>query len=74
MNIFIGRADYLASAIHAEKHEQVRHILNLNAWKIQNWADYASWKKHGRSFVKIAWHKKCLASKADAEFVEVPEA
>ena len=66
MNTFAGRADLLAAAIHSEQHEAVRHVLYLNAWKIKNWSDYASWKKHGRRFVAAAWHLKCQFAAADA--------
>jgi hypothetical protein len=74
VNIFAGRADWLASAIHAEPHEQVRRVLDLNAWKIKNWSDYASWKKHGQRWVSIAWRNKCRLAVADAGFVEIQEA
>ena len=54
-NIFAGRADILASAIHSERHPAVRRVLDLNAWKIKTWADYASWKRHARRFVRLGW-------------------
>ena len=51
MNIFTGRANWLAAAIHSERHPGVRRILALNAWKMHSWKEYASWKKHARHCV-----------------------
>jgi hypothetical protein len=48
VNQFAGRADWLAAAIHAERHPGVRRILALNAWKMHSWVEYACWKKHAR--------------------------
>ena len=60
----------IASAIRAEKHEQVRRVLELNSWKIKSWADYRSWKKHGQRWVSVAWRNKCCLNN---EFVEIQE-
>lgn len=74
MSAFEGRADWLATAIRAERHEQVRRVLDLNSWKIKSWADFASWKKHGRRLVAAAWRNKCRRAIASAGFVEIQEA
>ncbi len=58
-NIFAGRADILAAAIHSEPHAAVRQVLDLNAWKIKTWQDYAAWKRHGQNWVAINWRAKC---------------
>jgi hypothetical protein len=42
-------------AIDQESNPAVRRVLQLNCWKIKSWAEYASWKKHGRKWVAIDW-------------------
>lgn len=59
MNIFAGHADWLAAAIHSESHPEIRRVLALNAWKIRDWSDYASWKNHSKKWVAISWKYKC---------------
>ena len=45
----------VTAAIAGERHEQVRRILSLNAWKIKTWKAYAFWKHHARAWVSIEY-------------------
>lgn len=74
----IRRAGYadcvsvFALAAEQEKHPAVRRILDLNAWKINSWKEYASWKRHARLWVAIEWREE-TNKRAARKFAEVVE-
>jgi hypothetical protein len=60
-------------AINQIHHPAVRRVMELNAWKIQNWREYASWKKHANRWVAIEWRQECRRKAAWAGFEIVGE-
>ena len=61
-----------AIAARQEKHPAVRRILDNNAWKIDSWREYASWKKHAQQWVAIEWKRELgrIAAMNGFEIVE----
>ncbi len=59
-----------ALAVEQEKHPAVRRVMELNAWKIKTWREYASWKKHATQWVAIAWGEELGRMAALKGFVE----
>jgi hypothetical protein len=61
-----------AVAAAQETHPAVRRVMEGNAWKIDSWSEYASWKKHAKQWVSIDWHQHCgrMAAIAGFEIVE----
>jgi hypothetical protein len=53
-----------------ETHPAVRRVMELNAWKIKTWREYAEWKKHAAHWVAIDWRHECRREAVMAGFHE----
>ena len=49
-------SNVFATAAKVEHHPEVARVIELNAWKIKTWREYASWKRHARQWVALGWH------------------
>jgi len=57
-------------AARQETHPAVRRVMELNAWKIKTWREYAQWKKHATKWVAIDWRHSCRREAVMTGFVE----
>ena len=62
-----------ALAARQETHPAVRRVLDLNAWKINSWQEYASWKRHAAQWVAVSWREKTAKRAVSRGFAEVEE-
>jgi hypothetical protein len=69
-----GCVSVFAVAATQEAHPAVRRVMEMNAWKIDNWREYASWKKHAKQWVAMDWRQECHRMAALAGFEVVEEA
>lgn len=69
-----GVTSVFAVAAAQEAHPAVRRVMEMNAWKIDSWREYASWKKHAQQWVAVDWRQECLLRRSLAGFEIVEEA
>ena len=63
-------ATCFAIAATQEAHPAVRRVMEMNAWKIKTWREYAGWKKHATRWVALDWRQECRREAALAGFEE----